>query len=90
MLTVHDCTFDVRWSGWGAYTPYAERVAQGVMLTILTMAPDKVRRLAASQQKQADMSLGARIAIDRMLAKKNKATPLKGTIAVEAVTCPKA
>lgn len=90
MLTVHDCTFEVRWQGWGAHTPYAERAAYGVMKTILTMKPEEVRKLARSSHARGVMIGGARNAIIKQLALKSKTMSHVGVIELEGVECPKA
>lgn len=85
MLTIHDCTFEVRWQGWGAHTPYAERVAQATMLRLLNMEPDEVRKFARSKRSQALMSAGARLAVVSLLAKRGKDVPYKGVMEVASV-----
>jgi hypothetical protein len=85
MLTIHDCTFQVIWSGWGPSTVYAERVALGVMLDLLEMSPDSVRRIARSP---AELDLTARVARARVatiIARRGRAVPLKACIVLEAL-----
>jgi hypothetical protein len=89
MLTVHDHTFDVRWHGWGALTPYAEKVAMGVMLRVLAMSPEEVRRLGTSKHQQGIMIGGARNAMKKILVSKGKVVPYSGVIELEAFACPK-
>lgn len=85
MLTIHDCTFQVSWSGWGLFTPHAERVALGVMLDLLEMSPDSVRRVA---QSPGELDLTARVARARVatiIARRGRAVPLKACIVLEAL-----
>ena len=89
MLTVHDHTFEIRWRGWGAHTPYVEKVAMGVMMTILNKSADEVRRLATSKHQQGIMLGGARNALNTMLAKRNAIVPYSGVIELEAFPCRK-
>lgn len=89
MLTIHDCTFEVRWAGWSKYTPYAEQVSQAVMMRLLNMSPQETMRLARSQRALSAMSLGARLAIEKLLAKRGANVPYNGVIALEVVSCPK-
>jgi hypothetical protein len=85
MLTLHDCTFQVSWSGWGPSTPHAERVALGVMLDLLEMSPDSVRRIA---QSPGELDLTARVARARVatiIARRGRAVPRKACIVLEAL-----
>jgi hypothetical protein len=85
MLTIHDCTFQVSWSGWGPATVHAERVALGVMLDLLEMSPDSVRRIA---QSPGELDLTARVARARVatiIARRGRAVPLKASIVLEAL-----
>ena len=44
MLALHECTFEVRYTGWGAYSALAEGVAEDIFLDLLNMSPDSVQR----------------------------------------------
>lgn len=89
MLTVHEQTFEMHWAGWGAMTPYAERVAQATMLRLLNMRPEEVTRLARSQRAMTTMSAGARIAVEKLLAKRGRPVPYNGVIELRSMACPK-
>ena len=85
MLTIHDCTFQVSWAGWGVSTIHAERVALGVMLDLMEMGPEAVRRLA---QSPAELELTARVARARaasLIARRGRPVPLKAAIVLEVL-----
>lgn len=85
MLTVHDYTFEVSWQGWGAHTPYAERVALATTLRLLNMGPDEVQRLAQSKRLQKMMSNNACLSVQSLLAAHGKLVPYKGVMEVTNV-----
>lgn len=80
MLTIHDCTFEMQWSGWGSQTPTAERVAGAVMYRLLTMPAEGVRRVARSPRSLNAMSRGALLAARKDLLARGKTIPLNGKI----------
>ena len=89
MLTIHDCTFEVCWRGWGVFTPHAERVAEGILLDLLEMSPESVQRLARSKR---ELTLTRKVALARLaviLAKRGKVTPQNSDIVLRVVSCPK-
>ena len=89
MLTIHDCTFDVRVTGWGSLTTLAESVAFDLVLDLLNMSPGHVQRLARSP---VEMAKTRRVAMGRaatMAARRGKKMPQGCDIIVEVVSCPK-
>lgn len=89
MLTVHDCTFEVNWSGWGPRTMYAERVALGFMYGLLRESPERAHRLAHSQRAQKAEGIALQVAVLQLLVKNGKSVPSAGTITVKGFPCPK-
>ena len=63
MLTIHGCTFQVSWTGWGPFTVHAERVAVDIMVELQEMSPEGVQRLARSPR---ELNLTGRVARARL------------------------
>lgn len=85
MLTIHDCTFQVRWRGWGAFMPQAERVAMDIMVDLLGMSPSSIRQLARSA---AERELTRKVALSRlasMLACRGRPMPRNADIVLEVM-----
>lgn len=85
MLTVHDCTFEMRWSGWGPYTQLAERTAAGTYLYLLRMPPAQVHKLAKSKRALATMTSGARLTLRQQLEARGAPVPPSATISLEVI-----
>ena len=85
MLTIHDCTFQVSWAGWGVSTIHAERVALGVMLDLMEMGPEAVRRLAQSPYELELTGRVARARVASLVARRGRPVPLKAAIVLEAL-----
>lgn len=85
MLTIHDCTFQVSWAGWGVSTLHAERVALSVMLDLMDMSPAAVRRLAQSPYELELTGRVARARVATLIARRGRAVPLKAAIVLEAL-----
>lgn len=89
MLTIHDCTFEVQYTGWGAHTYLAVNVAEGMLIDLLEMSPESVQRLARSKR---ELTLTSKVALARlatMLARRGRPVPHKGDIKLMVITCPK-
>lgn len=89
MLTIHDYTFQVRWSGCGIFSPHAERVATSIMLDLLGMSPESVKRLAQSPRELALTRQVARAYLKHACAARGKPMPPKANIVLEVIACPK-
>ena len=90
MLTLHECTFEVQYTGWGAFGHLAEDVAEDILLDLLNMSADSVQRLARSKREVTLTSKVARSRLTTMLVRRGKGVPQKGDIRLVVVTCPKA
>jgi len=84
MLTVHDCTFQMHWTGWGSASIHAERVAADVMLDLIRMSPENIKRLARSPRELTLTSRVARTRVAIILAHRGKKMPPKANIFLEA------
>ena len=89
MLALHECTFEVRYTGWGAYSALAEGVAEDILLDLLNMSPDSVQRLARSKRELTLTAKVARARIATMLARRGRPVPQKGDIKLMVIACPK-
>lgn len=88
MLTIHDCTFEVRWTGCDLFSPHAERAAVNIMLDLLDMSPGSVKRLARSPRELALTRQVARAHLKRAFAARGKSMPPNADIVLEVVQCP--
>lgn len=89
MLTVHDRTFEMRWSCWGKHTPLAERMAGATYVRLLRMSPAQIYQLASSKRAQMAMSNGARLAMRQLLTARGVAMPAAAEISLEVVDAKK-
>ena len=89
MLTLHGCTFEVQYAGWGAHSSLAEAVAEGMLIDLLEMSPESVQRLARSKRELTVTAKVARARIATMLARRGRPVPQKGDIKLMVIACPK-
>lgn len=90
MLTIHDCTFDVRVTGWGTLTPVAEHVAINLVLDLLNMSCDHVQRIARSPNEIIKTRRVAIANVAARLTRQDKRMPQGCDIVVEVISCPQA
>lgn len=85
MLAIHDCTFQINWANWGSLTTHVERVAADVMLDLLQMSPENIRRLSRSPRELELTSRVAHARIAVILARRKKLPPPAARIVLEIV-----
>lgn len=86
MLTIHDCTFDIRVVNWGSLTKLAEHAAYEIALALLNMSERNVLYIARTPAELAKMR---RAEMANMAAKRGRQLPQGCDIIVEVVSCPK-
>jgi len=85
VLTIHDCTFQICWKGWGPFTPHVERVAADVMFELQQMSPENIKRLARSSRELALTARVARARVAVILAHRKKRVPPAASIVLEVM-----
>lgn len=86
MLTVHDCTFDIRVVNWGSLTKLAEHAAFEIALALLNMSERSVHYIARTP---AELTKMRRAEMANLAAARGRQLPQNCDIIVEVIACPK-